>query len=235
MTEKDKIVNFYDKLGIKGAALPKTWKKTHMFNKFHTLCLGGTGSGKSNALINYISRSSGEFYKIIVCSFSTTDEPLYNMLEETGKIELISDIDEVPDLEEFDDRHKDKPKLIVFDDILNVEKKKMKKLYKYLIAGRKFGFSVWVMSQDYASVPKIIVRNINYFILFKINDNISLNNIIRNHNVSNVDPSIIKAACSVCTQTFGDFFMIDLKTTNLDERFRSNFLGFLDLKNPQLL
>ena len=235
MTEKDKIVNFYDKLGIKGAALPKTWKKTHMFNKCHTLCLGGTGSGKSNALINYISRSSGEFYKIIVCSFSTTDEPLYNILEETGKIELISDIDEVPDLEEFDDKNKDKPKLIVFDDILNVEKKKMKKLYKYLIAGRKFGFSVWVMSQDYASVPKIIVRNINYFILFKINDNISLNNIIRNHNVSNVDPSIIKAACSVCTQTFGNFFLIDLKTTNLDERFRHNFLGFLDLKNPQLL
>ena len=115
----DKIVNFYDKLGIKGSALPKTWAKTHMYNKCHTLCLGGTGSGKSNALINYISRSSGEFYKIIVCSFSTTDEPLYNMLEETGKIELISDIDEVPDLEEFDDRHKDKPKLIVFDDFIN--------------------------------------------------------------------------------------------------------------------
>ena len=234
MTEKDKIVNFYDKLGIKGAARPKTWKKTHMFNKCHTLCLGGTGSGKSNALINYISRSSGEFYKIIVCSFSTTDEPLYNMLEETGKIELISDIDEVPDLEEFDDKNKDKPKLIVFDDILNVEKKKMKKLYKYLIAGRKFGFSVWVMSQDYASVPKIIVRNINYFILFKINDNISLNNIIRNHNVSNVDPSIIKAACSVCTQTFGNFFMIDFKTGNLKERFRKNFLNFLDLEKLKL-
>ena len=148
------IVNFYDKLGIKGSTRPKTWEKTHMFNKCHTLCLGGTGSGKSNSPINYISRSSGEFYKIIVCSFSTTDEPLYNMLEETGKIELISDIDEVPDLEEFDDKNKDKPKLIVFDDILNVEKKKMKKLYKYLIAGRKFGFSVWVMSQDYASVPK---------------------------------------------------------------------------------
>jgi hypothetical protein len=232
MTE---IVNFYDKLGIKGSTQPKTWSKTHMYNKCHTLCIGGTGSGKSNSLLNYISRSSGEFYKIIVCSFSTTDEPLYNMLEETGKIELISDIDEVPDLEEFDDKNKDKPKLIVFDDILNVEKKKMKKLYKYLIAGRKFGFSVWVMSQDYASVPKIIVRNINYFILFKINDNISLNNIIRNHNIADVPSSIIKAACNVCTKTFGDFFMIDMKTTNLDERFRHNFLGFLDLKNLQLL
>ena len=60
----DKIVNFYDKLGIKGATLPKTWDRHHMFNKCHTLCLGGTGSGKSNSLINYISRSSGEFYKL---------------------------------------------------------------------------------------------------------------------------------------------------------------------------
>jgi hypothetical protein len=235
MTEKDKIVNFYDKLGIKGAALPKTWKKTHMFNKCHTLCLGGTGSGKSNALINYISRSSGEFYKIIVCSFSTTDEPLYNMLEETGKIELINDIDEVPDLEEFDNKDKNKPKLIVFDDFLNVEKKKMKKIHKYLISSRKFGFSVWLMSQDYTSVPKVLVRNINYFILFKINDNISLNNIIRNHNIADVDSSIIKSACSLCTQNFGEFFMIDMKTGDMGERFRHNFLDFLDLNNPQLL
>jgi len=231
----DKIVNFYDKLGIKGAVLPKTWKKHHMFNKCHTLCIGGTGSGKSNALINYISRSSGEFYKIIVCSFSTTDEPLYNMLEETGKIELINDIDEVPDLEEFDDKDKNKPKLIVFDDFLNVEKKKMKKINKYLVSSRKFGFSVWLMSQDYTSVPKLLVRNINYFILFKINDNISLNNIIRNHNIADVDSSIIKSSCNLCTQTFGNFFMIDMKTGDMDERFRHNFLDFLDLKNPQLL
>ncbi len=137
----DKIVNFYDKLGIKCVVLPKTWKKHHMFNKCHTPGIRGTGSVKSNTVINYISRSSGEFYKIIFCSFSTTDEPLYNMLEETGKIELVSDIEEVPDLEEFDDEHKDKPKLIVFDDFLNLQKKDMKKIVKYL-RGRKFGFSV---------------------------------------------------------------------------------------------
>ena len=157
------------------------------------------------------------------------------MLEETGKIELINDIDDVPDLEEFDDEHKNKPKLIVFDDFLNLQKKDMKIISKYLISSRKFGWSVWLMAQDYVSVPKILVRNINYFILFKINDNISLNNIIRNHNIADVDSSIIKAVYNLCTQTFGDFFMIDMKTTNLDERFRHNFLGFLDVKNPQLL
>jgi hypothetical protein len=69
----DKIINFYDKLGlIKNSNLPKSWKKHHIYNNSMILCLGGTGSGKSNALVNYIARSSGEFYKIIVCSFSTT-------------------------------------------------------------------------------------------------------------------------------------------------------------------
>ena len=73
-----------------------------------------------------------------------------------------------------------------------------------------------------------------YFIVFKMSDNISLNNIIRNHNISDADPSIIKATCSLCTQTFGDFFMIDMKTGNLKERFRKNFLNFLDLEKLKL-
>ena len=225
----DKIVNYYEKLNIKGAATPRTFKRHHMFNRCHTLCLGGTGSGKTNSLINYISRSSGEFYKIIICSFSTTDEPLYQMLNNTKNVELINDIDEVPELSEFDDKNKDKPKLIVFDDFINVEKKKQKKIYDYLIAGRKMSFSCWCLAQDYVSVPKIITRNINYFIIFKVNDAVSLNNILRNHNITDVDPSIVKSVCNIITSEPPNFFMIDLKTGNLRERFRKNFLTFLDL------
>jgi hypothetical protein len=229
----DKIVNYYDKLNIKGASLPKTWKRHHMFNRCHTLCLGGTGSGKTNSLINYISRSSGEFHKILICSFSTTDEPLYNMLNDTKNVELINDIDEVPTLDEFDDKNKDKPKLIVFDDFINVEKKKQKKIFDYLIAGRKFGFSCWCLAQDYVSVPKIITRNINYFILFKINDAVSLNNILRNHNITDVDPSIVKSVCNIITSEPPNFFMIDMKTGNTKQRFRKNFLTFLDLDKKE--
>ena len=110
----------------------------------------------------------------------------------------------------------------------------IKKIYNYLISGRKFGFTCWLMAQNYSSVPKVIVRNINYFILFKINDNISLNNIIRNHNISDVDPSIIKSAYYLCTQTPPNFFLIDIKTQNLKERFRKNFLEFLDLEKLKL-
>ena len=81
------------------------------------LCIGGTGTGKTNSLIDYISRSSGEFYKIIICSFSILDEPLYNFLaEKNDKIEFVNDIEEIPSLDEFDDETKKKPKLIIFDD-----------------------------------------------------------------------------------------------------------------------
>ena len=228
------IINFYEKLNIKGSALPKTWKKHHIFNNSMILCLGGTGTGKTNSLLNYINRSSGEFSEVIVCSFSTTDEPLYNLLEENGAT-LYNNIDEVPELIEYDDDEKNHPKLIVFDDFINIENKKLKKIYNYLISGRKFGFTCWLMSQNYSSVPKVIVRNINYFIMFKLNDNISLNNIIRNHNISDVDPSIIKSAYNLCTQTPPNFFMIDMKTGNLKERFRENFLNFLDLEKIKLL
>ena len=102
----DKIVNFYENLGfIKNSNLPKQWNKHHIYNNSMILCLGGTGSGKTNALLNYIGRSSGEYYKIIVCSFSTTDEPLYNFLE-SKNVDLINDPEEIPDLHEFDDEEK---------------------------------------------------------------------------------------------------------------------------------
>ena len=121
------IINFYEKLNIKGSALPKTWKKHHIFNNCMILCLGGTGTGKTNSLLNYINRSSGEFSEVTVCSFSPTDEPLYNLLEEHG-VTLYNNIDKVPDLEEYDDEDKKKPKLIVFDDY-KCRKQKITKIY----------------------------------------------------------------------------------------------------------
>ena len=228
------IINFYEKLNIKGNKLPKNYSKHRIMHTSMIMAIGGTGTGKTNSLLNYISRSSGEFSNVIICSFSTTDEPLYNLLEENGDT-LYNDIDEVPELIEYDDDEKNHPKLIVFDDFINIENKKLKKIYNYLISGRKFGFTCWLMAQNYSSVPKVIVRNINYFIMFKLNDNISLNNIIRNHNISDVDPSIIKSALNLCTQTPPNFFMIDMKTINKKERFRENFLNFLDLEKIKLL
>jgi hypothetical protein len=59
-------------------------------------------------------------------------------------VELINDIEEVPLLSDFDDKNKDKPKLIVFDDFINLPKSQMKPINDFLISGRKFGFTCWL-------------------------------------------------------------------------------------------
>ena len=114
------IVNFY-------SLLPKDkQKKTVGFNNHYidknsrVLLVGQSGSGKTNSLLNFIERSSGEFHKIIICSFSTTDEALYTFLKQKiPDVELINKIEDVPTIQSFDDIEKNKPKLIVFDDFIN--------------------------------------------------------------------------------------------------------------------
>ena len=150
MAENKDIINWYDKIGAndKKKKLPKKWKNHHIHHNSMILCVGPTGSGKTNSLMDYIARSNGEFYKIIINSFNTTDEPLYNHLKDkSDRIEFYDNIEEMPDLAEFED-DKDKPKLLVIDDFINLTKKEQKKIFNYIISGRKFGFSVWLMAHS---------------------------------------------------------------------------------------
>lgn len=191
--------------------------------------VGSSGTGKSNALINFVEKSSGEFFKIIICSFSTTDEPLYQYLhDKIPSTELINNIDDVPEVQEFDDLNKNKSKLIVFDDFVTLSKKEMKKLYDYAISSRKFGFTTVYMAQSYTAVPKIISRNCNYIFLFRVNDRCSIKRIISNHGLSSsITPETIEQMYYYATKEPLDFFLIDLKTNDEKLRFRKNFTDLL--------
>ena len=105
----------------------------------------------------------------------------------------------------------------------------MKKIQEYATAGRKKGFTCFFLAQNYVQIPKNISRNTHYFIIFKLNDNTSINNIIKNHNIEDVEKDIIKQAYDYSTNCKGDFFMIDLKGDGI-KRYRHNFLNFLRLK-----
>lgn len=190
--------------------------------------IGGSGTGKSNAIINFIERSSGSFSKIIICSFSTTDEPLYNYLQsKIPDVELINNIDEVPAVQEFDNNHKNKQKLIIFDDFINLTKKEMQKLFDYAISSRKFGFTCIYVSQSYTTIPKIISRNCNYIMIFKINDKVSIKRIIDNHGLVNTyKPEQIERMYHYSTSMPLGFLTIDLKTHDESKRLRSGFTSF---------
>jgi len=216
--------NWYEKIGTKKTKVDKNFSKHRIKPNSMILTIGGTGTGKSNALVDFLDKKRDAFHDIIIFSGSTTDEPLYNFLEKKiDGLTLINDINDVPELKEFDEEDKDEEKLIVFDDFINLSKKEMKKINEYLTAGRKFGFTCWLNAQNYVSVPKTITRNCHYFLLFKLNDNSTLQNIIRNHNVDNTDKEVFKNFYVEATKEPMNFMMLDLKTDDPKDRLRINF------------
>lgn len=230
--KKEKIINWYEKLKDEitpPAKLDKNFNMHHILPNSMILAIGGTGTGKTNSLMSFLSFKNDSFYKIILYTGSTGEEPLYQYLKQKiPELEIYTDIDEVPPLMDFDDEYKDKEKLIIFDDFINLTKKQMSKINEYLTAGRKFGFSVFLLAQNYVSVPKTITRNINYFIIFKLNDNVSINNIIKNHNIDDIDKEKFKKLYQYSTAEKLNFFMIDLKGPK-EKRLRHNFTEFLSV------
>src|SRR5665648_66020 len=222
----DKIKNYYELLpkNLKQERkLDANYKKHYIQPCSMICCIGGTGSGKTNALIDFLNRKNNSFYEIIIFSGSTVEEPLYNLLkQQMPEIQLYNDINEFPALSDFDNDGKDQEKLVIIDDFINLPKKDMNKINQYLTAGRKFGFSCFVMSQNYVSVPKTIIRNLNYIILFKLNDNVSINNISKNHNIHNVDKQKFKDCYMKATSEPRQFFMIDMKGSK-QSHLRQNF------------
>jgi len=228
----DKITNWYDKIpkNKNNIKRDKNFNNHYIEPNSMIICIGGTGAGKTNALFDWLKRKDSVFYEIIVYTGSTTDEPLYNyLIESIPGSKIYNNIEELPSLNDFPDEDNNKEKLIVFDDFINLNKKQMQKIQEYATAGRKKGFTCWFLAQNYTQIPKNISRNANYILIFKLNDNTSVSNIIKNHNIDDKNPDIIKDAYKYATTTKGNFFMIDLKDQTGQYRFRHNFLNFIRL------
>ena len=227
---KDSIKNYYeliDKNLQKKPKLDATFKNHHILPNSMILCIGSTGAGKTNSLMEFLSRKNNAFYEILLYTGSTTDEPLYNYLQkQIPDMQVFNNINDFPSLNEFDNEDKEKEKLAIFDDFINLNKKEMVKINEYLTSGRKYGFTCWLMAQSYTAVPKIITRNCNYFIIFKLNDNVTINCILKNHNIHNVESEIFRDAYFESIKEPRNFFMVDLKGGKLTH-MRNNFLNFL--------
>ena len=226
---KNELIDFYKFVEKPSTKVDTNFNKHYILPNSHILCIGGTGSGKSTALMNFIAKSE-KFCRIII--YAPTTDPLYELLlQKIPEVEMFTNIDEFPPLSEIE-FNKDEPTetLVVFDDFITLKPKEMRKIKEYLVAGRKKGCSCFLMSQNYTSVPKDISRNCNYFFIFKINDNVSINNIIKNHNLDEIPKEIIKQAYHYCIREPRNFFIIDLKNSDDKFRYRKNFTELLNLK-----
>jgi hypothetical protein len=140
-------------------------------------------------------------------------------------IQIYTNINDVPELSTFSEAKKEK--LIVFDDFITLNKKDMKKIEEYAIASRKKGFTSLYMMQNYTSCSKIIMRQIEYFILFRLNDNGSIKNIIKNHNIDQIPKELFMDLYLSATSKPMQFFMLDLKNPDKKYRYRTNFTHLL--------
>ena len=227
----DKIQNWYLKIDKKNQDVPtvdKDFKNHFILPNSRIALIGGSGVGKTNVLMELLHRKNGAFYEIIIFT-SNPDEPLLKQLkEDIPEVQIYTDINDVPDLKTFSADAK-KEKLIVFDDFITLKKKDMKKVEDYAIASRKYGFTSLYMLQNYTSCPKLIMRQIEYFILFKLNDTATIINIIRNHNIDQIPKEIFMKMYLMATSQPRQFFMLDIKNPDPKYRYRINFTNLIHL------
>jgi len=190
--------------------------------------IGPTGSGKSNWVVDFINRKNNVFYEIIYFTGSTADEALLNLLKKHIEgIEIIDDVDNLPILTDYNDSDKSNEKLIIFDDVINLTSKQLKEIQKFFNSGRKYGFTMLFLAQNYTNIPTQIRRNLMMLVLFRMNDNTTISNILRNHS-SGEEKEIIKRSYFNSTASKGQCFIIDFGAEP-DRKYRSNFTTFLSL------
>ena len=229
---KDEIKDWYKIADKSGCGIK--FKNDKNFSKHYIKpcqmisIIGPTGSGKSKALLEFLSRKNDAFYEITIFSGSSVAEPLYHLLEEhIDGINMIDDVDELPELDmnEEDKKHE---KLMIWDDIINLPKKQLIKIQKWFNSSRKAGYTNIIMAQNYTDLPIQIRRNTMIFMIFRLNDINSINQILKNHNNNGDDKDLVKEAYFLATKDKGNFFTLDLNAEG-KERYRRNFLDFIEI------
>jgi hypothetical protein len=228
----DKIINFYEHKGIKKYITSyhnPHFKDTQMSIPARMGIIAPSGSGKSQFVLNYISKCSETFgHIVIVCKAM---EPLYELLRDKIGSKKITFYLKLTDLPNPNDLNMGiKQVLLIFDD-QNVEKKQ-EKIEEYFLRGRKVGAGITMMylAQNFFGIPTLIRRQFNYVIILKLSGSKDLKAIITNYSLG-LDANEIVKICKDATKDKFNFFKIDLETRFANRTYSHNFTGFYKLND----
>ena len=175
-------------------------KKVHNLNwpyipdhSYRILIIGGSGTGKTNALLNLINNKTLIKYLYAKDPYEAKYQYLINKRERVGINHLN---DPTAFMEYSNDMHKvyknidtynpDKENkiLIVFDDMIAnmINNEKLNSIVTELfIRGRKLNISLIFITQSYFKVPKDVRNNSTHFFIMKIPNKRELQQIAINH------------------------------------------------------
>ncbi len=238
---KYKIINAYELPEVKKLYKPSIDEQieyTDIALNSRTLVIGGSGTGKTNFIINYIIESSkpkkGTFYEVILVY--KTDETLYQMLKEKFKDRLVTykDIKDVPEPESWDDMSIKDPedrieRLLIFDDfVADKNPKIIDKLKRYCEFGRKKGLTQFYLTQSYYETNGFMRLQMNYIVLLNLPNVRNLKMIISSFGLTTDIQDLLNMIKLATSEKF-DFFKLNLNAScQLNKKYSVGFLDFFE-------
>ena len=162
---------------------------------YRILTIGGSESGKTNALLNLIEHQPDidKIYLYTKDSYEAKYQYLIKIREKVGidyhndpraYIEYSNDMPDVYKNINYYNPDKEKKILIVFNDMIAdmIHNKKLDSIVtEVFIRGKKLSISLVFITQSYFKVPKDVRQNTTHFFIIKIPNSRELQEIARNH------------------------------------------------------
>ena len=232
------MINFDNYVNENKTEHNKNWPYTPD-HPYRILIIGGSGSGKTNVLLNLIENQPDidKIYLYAKDPYKTKYQYLINKREGVGKdhvndfkafIEYSNDMQDVyKNINEYNiDR--DCKILINSDDMIAdmIHNKKLNSIVTELfIRGRKLNISLVFITQSYFKVPKDIRLNTTHFFIAKIPNKRELREIAINHS-SDISAKDFINIYRKCTVEPYSFFVNDTTlASNNPLRFRKNLFN----------
>ena len=205
---------------------------------YRILIVEGSGSGKTNALLNLINNQPDidKTYLYPKDPYETKYQYLINKREKVGLdhfndpkafMDYLNDMQDLYKNSEDYNPDKERKALIVFDDMNAdmINKQKLNPIVTGLfIRGRKLNISIVFMTQSYFKVPKDVRLNSTQFFIMKIPNKRELQQIATNHS-SYIDFKDFIKIYKKCTSRPYSFLVNDTTLPSDDlSRFRKNLL-----------
>ena len=206
---------------------------------YRILIIGGSGSGKTNALLNLINNQPDidKIYLYAKDPFLKKYQYLINKRERVGLnhfndpkvfMEYSNDMQDVyKNIEDYNPI-KNRKVLIIFDDMIAdmISNNKLNPIVTELfIRGRKLNISIVFITQLYLKVPKDVRLNSTHFFIMKIPNKRELQQIALNHS-SDIDFKDFMNIYKKCTKEPYSFLVNDTRLPSDNPlRFRKNLLG----------
>ena len=188
------MINFDDYVNEKKTKHNKNWQYTPD-HPYRILIIGGSGSGKTNVLLNLIENQPDidKIYLYAKDPYEAKYQYLINISEKVGLkrfsdpkafIEYSNDMcDLYKNIDEYN-INKERKILIAFDNMIAdiIKNKKLNSIVtELIIRGRKLNISLVFTTQSYFKVPKDVRLNTNHFFIAKIPNKRELHEIAINH------------------------------------------------------